>query len=140
MMQRLRKFIRLSTTEQVLLFKAFCLLTLVVCGLRLFGFTRVRCMLYRFRLLGVGKELIPTQAAWAVQTMGRFIPNAKTCLPQSLVLWALLHHGGCPAKLRFGLFRLEHRGIQAHAWVENDQLVLLNTRTDRACYAVLPEF
>jgi hypothetical protein len=80
------------------------------------------------RLTGVTVE----QAAWAVSVASSIVPRA-TCLTQALAALALLHLHGHAATIHLGVRRDEHAQLNAHAWVESgDAVVVGGPRTELA--------
>jgi transglutaminase superfamily protein len=61
---------------------------------------------------------------WAVQATSR--PNPlTTCLSEALTAQVLLHRHGYPACVRIGVAKAQDGRLEAHAWLESgDQLVL----------------
>jgi hypothetical protein len=61
---------------------------------------------------------------WAVQATSR--PNPlTTCLSEALTAQVLLHRNGYPARVRIGVAKAEDGRLEAHAWLESgEQLVL----------------
>jgi hypothetical protein len=61
---------------------------------------------------------------WAVQATSR--PNPlTTCLSEALTAQVLLHRHGYPARVRIGVAKAQDGRLEAHAWLESgDQLVL----------------
>jgi hypothetical protein len=62
--------------------------------------------------------------AWAVQAAARRVPQA-TCLTQALALHHLLACAGLPSFLRVGVAKDARGGIESHAWVEHEGVVLI---------------
>jgi hypothetical protein len=60
------------------------------------------------------------------------------CLEQSLVLWALLRERGIHAQLRVGV-RKGEGGLEAHAWVELEGVVLNDSDDVHGHYAPFDE-
>ena len=66
-----------------------------------------------------------TRVVWAVI---RRLPYARTCLPRSVALWALLRRQGIDSEVVIGV-RPGGAPLDAHAWVERGG-VPLNERAD----------
>jgi hypothetical protein len=113
----LRKLIRIGRRERALLARAFALLVLARCALRLVSFERVRSLFDKVsskpRLPGCPPEAI----RWAVLAAAQRLPGTR-CLPRALVLQALLRDAGLNPALRIGVARDAGGGLMAHAWVE----------------------
>jgi Transglutaminase-like superfamily len=59
----------------------------------------------------------------AVTIAARYVPGA-TCLVQSITGCAMLRRAGCRAKLKIGV-RKDSSDFHAHAWLENENSILL---------------
>jgi hypothetical protein len=119
----------LSRLERRLLPRA--LITVVVASVRLraTGLERTQR-----RMAGPDRPVPPdadervtasTRVVWAVI---RRIPYARTCLPRSVALWALLRRQGIDSEVVIGV-RPGGAPLDAHAWVERAG-VPLNERPD----------
>jgi hypothetical protein len=64
-------------------------------------------------------------------------PFRATCLPRSVVLWALLRRHGVDAELKLGVRRGD-RGFEAHAWVELEGVALDQHADDRSFIPLRP--
>jgi len=122
-MRKIRRFRELSFDDRALLIHALILLPIAKVFLQLGGFNRTR----RFfaRMFAHTRSVLDEQSAEqrARATM-RIVAAAAahglcraTCLPQSLVGWALLRQQGLDPELRFGARKRAHE-LEAHAWVE----------------------
>jgi hypothetical protein len=103
-----------------------------VVALRLLGLKRWQATLARWtRTAARGERTIPSaairEAPRLVHAAARRIVGADCCLPESLVLWALLRRRGLNPQLRLGVRRCDAR-LQAHAWVEHEGLPLNDGR------------
>ena len=61
----------------------------------------------------------PAVVARIVRIAATYGPCRATCLPRSVVLWALLRRDGFAPVVTIGV-RKDPRGVEAHAWVEHD--------------------
>ncbi len=121
-MKRLRRFLRLTTSEQWLLIKAALLLEVIKVAMHLLPFGVLQRLVDGAGKssggLQGGQQCSATRAAWAVKTASRHVPGEKTCLAQALATQVLLTRRGHPALLHIGVVRDEGGKFQAHAWVE----------------------
>ncbi|MGC1795068.1 MAG: lasso peptide biosynthesis B2 protein [Candidatus Acidiferrales bacterium] len=131
MIERWKRFQRLSAFERSIVLEAAGGLLATWAGLRLIGFRRWE------RVLGVFAP--PANAAAAAQApldqetadsiarmeaaAARNLFISTNCLEQSVVLWWLLRPRGFDAILRIGA-RKESDRFEAHAWVEINSQVL----------------
>ena len=130
-MIRLREFRKLSPGLQILLFKTACLVTLIRLGLWLLPFQTVRALLNKLsqptNLNQLPRRAVVYRVTWAVTKTSRYIPRA-TCLTQALAAQVLLLRKGYPAELRIGVAIEDTGRLEAHAWVEcDDQIVIGGT-------------
>lgn len=128
-MERVRKLLRLGGTERRLLVRATLLLTAVRVGLWLLPFRTLERMLAA-RSVGKARARGTTASsveavAWAVESAGRCVPQAATCLTRALAAQALLRRGGHPALIHIGAARDDGGGFSAHAWVESGGRVVI---------------
>jgi hypothetical protein len=128
-MKRLRRFLRLPGVEQRLLLKAALMLGATRVGLWLLPFDNLRSLLFRliempFRSPDAEHSSRET-IVWAVETAGRYMPPARTCLTQALTAQVLLVRRGYPALLHIGTVRQDGEGLLAHAWVESGGKVVI---------------
>lgn len=133
-MSRWRRFWRLSPEDRLALLQATILLPLTVAGLRLFGLRQWQSFLGRW---GGSSRATPPAAGELLeraQSFSRMVAAASreglvkgNCLSRSLLLWWLLRREGAEARLRIGV-RPTPAGVEAHAWVELDGVVLNDTQ------------
>jgi hypothetical protein len=125
------KLLALSPFERWILFHALWMLPLIACALRFAGFERCQSILIRLASALEVKTPGPRQQALAeacaaartVDIAARHGWHRPRCLQKSLVLWWLMRRRGLPADLWFGV-RKEETGLDAHAWIEYDGVVL----------------
>ena len=121
--RRLKSLRQLSSSDRRVLAGATFWLPVTVCALRFLGYQRVHAVLTRLpqHVLsgGVTEGAVKDARAAAkmVKLAIRHGPYRATCLPESLVLWALLRRRGVPVELRIGT-RVDSNEFKAHAWVE----------------------
>lgn len=125
-MRKLRRMLTLTMAEWALLFIALPTVVLIRLGLWVLPF-RVFC-----RMIGrVGRPIAmnkqpetPRRVAWAVCAISRCVPRA-TCLTQALSTQVILALLGIPATLRIGVASKNEGSIDAHAWLEcGDRVVI----------------
>lgn len=128
-MKRLRKFLLLPAVERRLLLQAAFLLGGIKLGLMLIPFqTLLRSLDKLAEASGKShkaNQITLERIVWAVETAGRYVPRARTCLTQALAARVLLARRGYPALIRIGAVREEGKGFQAHAWVESGGEVVI---------------
>ena len=111
-MRRLRRFLRLSSSERGLLMRAILFVTLTRVGLWLLPLQAVRHELARVSQAPPqpsSNDLSCLDAiAWAVKAASRYIPHA-TCLTQALAAQVLVERAGLPSRVCLGVARGEGR-------------------------------
>jgi len=125
---RLSAFLALPGSDRMLLSQALILIPTVSLGLKVIGFRRVYRILDRWA--PIPDDSSPAnlgQAHKIADLVGKAAWRGiypVTCLPRSMSLWAVLRRHAIQANLCIGVRRTE-AGIQGHAWVEVDQMPLL---------------
>jgi len=136
MIDRCRRFWRLSRTEQQLFLQGVALLPLIAFATKLFGFSQTQR--YLSHRAGGGStsqanhDSVSAVVARTISAAARYGPWRANCLQHSLLLWWLLRRRGIAGDLRIGVCRVD-RKLQAHAWVEHGGRVL-NARDDVGAY------
>jgi hypothetical protein len=120
-----RKLWALPPPQRRLLAHGCGLVLLTAAALRLLGFRRWQATLARWSPPTRNPELGARNAlrsapetARLVRAAARRFAGADSCLPEALVLWALLRCHGVATELRIGVRKRGGR-VQAHAWVEH---------------------
>lgn len=131
MIERWKRFRRLSPFERGVVLEATGGLLATWTGLRLIGFRRWERVLAVFapaaNTNGPVHDASEQESAHVVARMqeaaARNLFFGTNCLEQSLVLWWLLRRRGFDAVLRLGA-RKDSDRFEAHAWVELDAQAL----------------
>lgn len=89
--------------------------------------------------LSTQKSLFSTdKIAWAVTTTSLYVRRA-TCLTRALAANVLLQQHGHPSLLRIGVAKNELERLEAHAWVESQEKIILGgTSKDVSHYRPFP--
>ena len=124
-MRPLRKFFRLPRSERWLLVKTALLLGAIRIGLRLIPFQRLKQLLDSASKSRAANQFSADRIAWAVTAASRYVLGDKPCLTQALAAKLLLKRRGYPACLRIGVAREDGGKLQAHAWVESEDGVVV---------------
>jgi hypothetical protein len=137
----LRRFRRLSASERRALAAAFLVLPAVSLALRLTGLGRTRrllraCVGRAQPASRVGETHVARSVARLVARAASHIPGHPACLTQALTLWFLLARQGIESEVRIGVQK-EAGVFGAHAWVELDGQILLDTPDVVDRYAVI---
>lgn len=109
--------------------KATLLLWTVRLGLWFLPFETVRRLLIGFsegpaRLRDTGQASV-AEVTWAVETAGRYMPWAATCLTLALSAQILLLRRGHRALIHIGVAKGDGETFLAHAWVETGGEIII---------------
>lgn len=141
-MGRMRSLLRLSARDLWLLITSALLLVAIQSGLKFLPFHTVQRLLTRISQSASSRQAADRrsirQVVWAVDTVSQRLPRISTCLTRGLVAQALLCRCGHPARLRIGVAHSDARQLQAHAWVEIDDTIVLGGLHDLARYVPFP--
>ena len=128
-MTRLRKFLRLASRERRLLIRAALLLGTIGLGVRLLPFATIQRLLARLMKGPArghqGRQSSPERIAWAVVVASQVVPGSRTCLIRALAVQTLLARAGLPARCHIGVAKGEGGRLEAHAWVENQDRIVI---------------
>ena len=139
MIGKWRKYRKLSVEERAVLRDAFLLLPLTVFGVRLLGLERVRRWMARAGTKRGAHAADPSSIAVQTARAAAHFPFKPTCLERSLVLWRLLRMRGIAGELHIGVRpRSGAGGIDAHAWIEHDGIVINDCGDVKEHYAAFP--
>jgi hypothetical protein len=129
-MRRVRKFLSLPSQERGLVLRALWRLTRTCLRLHLVPPKKWQPLLATRVTRATPRErYTEEQIAWAVRAAARYVPKAN-CLPQAIVAKQFLEEQGFQPVLRIGV-RPEDLGLQAHAWVETGDRVVIGDQGDR---------
>lgn len=134
------KLAQLQPGEWLLLLLAPLALPLSAAALRRWGLARVQERLLR-RPARVGPPpgdalACAERLSWSVQVAAAYGPWPANCLQRSVVLCWYLHRRGLHGDLRIGVRRTETDGLDFHAWVEHEGVVVNDRRDVRERYVV----
>lgn len=123
----MRKFLNLTWRDKYLLLSAAFWLAAIRLGLLLLPFSALRAILgfaarggawFRF-------QLAEGRVAWAVMAAGRRHPFGSTCLTRALAAQVMLARRALPCRFVIGVAKDERGGLEAHAWLECGEKVLI---------------
>jgi hexokinase len=81
-------------------------------------------------LLFVAAAFEDAKVVWAIEATGRRLGRLSTCLVQAIVAEAVLHSALRPVRFTIGVKRVADGSLRAHAWVANQERVLLGATSD----------
>jgi hypothetical protein len=134
-MRRLGKFLSLRLPEKLLLLK--CLV--VVAGVRVALFVapyRLVARLIPDRPLKTARPDHLRRIPWGVHVAAKLVPHA-TCLTQALAAQFLLACVGHVSTIRIGVTAEDGGRLAAHAWLINNDKILLGDNQELDRYAPL---
>lgn len=125
-MAPLTRLFRLPSQDRRLVVRAAVLLAAVSAGLRLVRLPQLRRWLARTSAPpDAGSSPLPERIAWAVSAAARHLPGRPGCLAQALTAQTLLASQGITSEIRFGVAAVGERGLDAHAWLEQEGRILI---------------
>ncbi len=138
-MRKLVKFFRLPRGDQRLMIEAVLLLGAFRGLLWILPFSAwehlvmrnnetTKCQIDRLSILSI---------VHAIEIMSHYIPHAD-CLPQALSARVMLARRGQPSQIRVGVIKNEHGQLNAHAWVQIEDWVVIGELRDLARYSTFP--
>lgn len=135
-----RKLLRLSWRERLVLAQATALVGGLRLGLAVLPFPRVLGLVeWAGDRPGRRRDEAHVERwVWAVTAAGRRILPGRACLPQALVIHAVLRRAGRPAELRVGVLPETSSELVAHAWVESGGRVVIGGEDAERTYVPLP--
>lgn len=141
--RKLHRLAELSPTDRALYLTAWLLLWRVRLMLWLLPFRvwwRLAGSMTALRPTGSSTSAVPVdRLTRAVRTMFPYVPKAS-CLTQALTAQTLLARHGYASRLRIGVAPGQGIPLDAHAWVQIDERVVIGNRPNLTTYAVLPAF
>ncbi|MBD2576892.1 lasso peptide biosynthesis B2 protein [Oscillatoria sp. FACHB-1406] len=140
-MKKLYRLARLNGRDRVLFLQAAFLLAIVKLGLTRFSFQTLHRWLAKIFSKSTPKYVVPAEKIlWAVETASRNLPGGAKCLNRALVAQTLLARQGYPARLRIGVAKNACGQLEAHAWVENEERILVGRLVDGERFVPLADF
>jgi Transglutaminase-like superfamily len=141
-MGRLFNRIRQKYRNTQLLIYTFVLLSLVRLGLRFLSFPTLQKQLETASQFSpkTPERLSVGKLVWAVNTSSRHMPGGIKCLARALTTQTLMKQQGHPSELRIGIAKGETGQLEAHAWVEHRQRVVMGNLRDLQRYVPMPSF
>lgn len=136
---RLVEFVRLPSPRRRRLLVALRLLWFARIGLWTMSFNRLRERLSAMeRSHNGGPPTVPLEElVWCVEAASRYVP-AATCLARSMAAQVLLRRHGYDSRLRIGVAHDRRGALEAHAWVECGDRVVVGEVENFERYTPLP--
>lgn len=135
--------------RRLLLCRTFVLLLGVRLGLALLAFQKLREVLARLssinrhaqRQLPRNREQtnqVVRQVIWAVENSARLMPGGAKCLAKALTTQVLMERRGCDCDFKIGVAKTKEGALEAHAWIEKDEQVIMGQLPDLDRFKSLP--
>jgi Transglutaminase-like superfamily len=144
-MKQILSFLKLNRSDRRTLFQSYLLLTLVRLGLWLLPFERLWKGLVKLgQLQSSSPAFLKTEAQtvrqviWAVNLSARFTPGGAKCLARALTTKVLLDRRQCPSEFKIGVAKNELGKLDAHAWIEVQNQVVMGQVSTLAQYTPMP--
>jgi hypothetical protein len=135
--------------RRLFLVRTFLLLLGVRLGLAFVKFQRLRTFLGQLSTATPhSKKQLPRdpnltnqtvrQVIWAVERSTTLMPGGAKCLAKALTTQVLLERRGCDCELKIGVAKTDQGQLEAHAWIEKDQQVIMGQLPDLDRFKSLP--
>jgi len=142
LMRQIYKFLRLPSTDRCLLVKSAFLVVAIRLGLWLLPFQTLWRLLARMSQATIeaqeADQAYLDRVVWAVTVASRYMPGAITCLTRALASVVLLGQCGHRVCLRIGVAKGEGGQLEAHAWVECEERIVVGGSKQLSRYTPLP--
>lgn len=141
-MGRLRNFINLSLLEKLYFFRSGYLIIFIHILFVFAPYRRVHRYITKKKLSNVNygdrkKTFYKRLIIDSINRASRYIPFS-TCLSRALTGLYLLKKYGIESKLQFGVLKDTDKKVQAHAWLENEDRVIIGNLPGLKDYIKLP--
>ena len=132
-MTRLRRFLRLSGTDQLLAVRTILVVVAVRLGLWCLPLKTVLKFVARAMQRRALSGATAAKLIWAVRASSRLVPHAS-CLTQALAAHLMFARNGLDSDLCIGVARNEVGDFEAHAWLKHDGRVVIGDQPDLVLY------
>ncbi|MEM7554522.1 MAG: lasso peptide biosynthesis B2 protein [Cyanobacteria bacterium P01_A01_bin.84] len=147
-MGKLHKILDLSSTERNFLLKTLILMAFIRLGLRFLKFQNLLKLLKKISQLQknsserMSKDTVKhtvtvRKIIWAVNVVTRYMPGVK-CLARALTTHVLMKRYGHTSNLQIGVAKAESGNLEAHAWIEYQEKIVIGNLSDISRFIPLP--
>jgi hypothetical protein len=126
--KKIRRFLKLSRADQLLLIETVLWLWVITLGLRVLPLLTVQRLLQKVADWR-SRSSNAQQITWAILTGSQFVPEAA-CLQQALAAKFLLIQSGYAAELQIGATLHPDGTLEAHAWVTGEDGIFIGDLPD----------
>jgi hypothetical protein len=140
----LRRLIRLSWANWLVLGEALVTLTAASIAIRLLPFKRTVELMQgssgQARPDSAAAERLTNQCRWAVKLWADRVPWRAVCFQRGLALHLMLRRRGISSTLHYGVAQDGPKGLRAHVWISSEGRPVLGVdeAEEFACLATFP--
>lgn len=133
-MNNLVRLLRLDSRRRILLLSTFATLCLVKIGLFFLPFQKLESLIEKLSNF-LQRNSLPNRAnikeiVNSVNTCSKYVPGKAKCLARALTTQTIMQVFGYTPQLKIGVTRAKSGAIQAHAWVEYQDIVVIGELED----------
>lgn len=127
LLHKIKNGIRIKLAAIKLFVQAFFWLTLVRLGLRFLSFAQLQAKVDRLAQKTVRSPGYYTLygLTWSVDRAAKVMPGGAKCLAKAMTTQILMGQNGYPYDLCIGVLKGEAGELQAHAWIESEQKIVM---------------
>lgn len=120
------KFLSLTNQKRLFLVNTFLLLGGVRLGLWLLSYQKLLHLLDKLSTVNSGyREIELNDIVRAVNISTHYMPGGAKCLARALTTQVLMKRQGYSPQLYIGVAKGEQGQLEAHAWIEYDQKIVI---------------
>jgi Transglutaminase-like superfamily len=140
-LHKLKILTQITAGDRLLLLFALVLLSGIRLGLWLLSFRTLLQVLTKGSQMATQwrvPQVAIAKIIWAVNVISRYFAPGSKCLARALTTKVLLDWQGHPSDLRIGVAKGEMGQLEAHAWVEVQEQIVMGDLSDLSRYSLLP--
>lgn len=135
------KFLSLTNQERLFFVNTFLLLGGVRLGLWLLSYQKLLHLLDQFSTVNSGyREIKLDDIVRAVNISTRYMPGGAKCLARALTTQVLMKRQSYMPQLHIGVAKGEQGQLEAHAWIEYDQKIIIGELQNLSQYMPLSPY
>jgi hypothetical protein len=139
MKRRLSRLLKLNKSELRILIESYLLLSAIRLGLWLLPFGKLQKILDKISSsTKLDQKLQIRQIATAVGRSSKYSPGNVMCLARALTTEVLLTKYGYSPLLKIGVAKGSQGKLEAHAWVEEQEKIVIGDLPDLDKFKVFP--
>lgn len=139
MLRQARRFVQFSKSQRHITLYAALLLAIIKLGLGLLPFQTLQRLVARIALFKPNwlRQLSVAEVVRAVNRCSRYMPGGAKCLARALTTQTILMQSGCFVELCIGVAKNQSGALEAHAWIEHNNQVIMGKLSDLDRYIPL---